>query len=142
MIEINDNIWNYYNKGYFIGVNTNGDVNREGRCVMGRGLALQVAKRIPKIPFKLGELITKYGNNVYILQDRIISIPVKHHWHEKADINLIIKSMKQLIDLMVTHNINSIFLTRPGCGNGGLKWEDVKPVIEPLLDSKFTIVNI
>lgn len=81
---------------------------------------------------------------------RVITFPVKPimgangkpGWSVKAEIGLIETSCKQLIELLdKTPWISKVIMPRPGCGNGGLKWEDVKPVIEPLLDDRFTVVT-
>ena len=40
MKEVKGDIWNFYNKGYWIVIPTNGTVKRNGEAVMGRGVAL------------------------------------------------------------------------------------------------------
>lgn len=34
-----------------------------------------------------------------------------------------------------------LILPRPGCGNGRLRWEDVRKILEPILDDRFTVVR-
>jgi O-acetyl-ADP-ribose deacetylase (regulator of RNase III) len=82
------------------------------------------------------------GNQVHWLNEKIVSFPVKHQWFdEKADIFLIRRSAKQLVDLANMTNWQTIAMPRPGCGNGGLDWEDVKPVIESILDDRFVVIQ-
>jgi hypothetical protein len=73
---------------------------------------------------------------------RIVSFPVKHRWQDAADLELIKRSALELVEL-VDRNAwaRKIKLPRPGCGNGRLRWSDVKPVLEPLLDDRFVVVH-
>jgi len=41
MKEVIGNIWNYYNKGNWIVITTNGTIKKNGEAVMGRGVALE-----------------------------------------------------------------------------------------------------
>ena len=145
MKEVKGNIWNYYDKGEWIVITTNGTIKKNGACVMGRGVAKEACNRLKKLDMVLGAAIQVFSNQLFVLGDflngsKIISFPVKHNWYEKADLQLIEKSAKQLA--FVNNNLHlNIYIVRPGCGNGQLKWEDVKPILEKHLDDKFVIVN-
>ena len=145
--EIEGNIWDYYNKGNWIVITTNGTVKKDGTCVMGRGVALQAKRKYDWLPDELGRRIKNYGNKVYFFtESRLITLPVKHNWWEKADINLIESSLLDLVRLIEWCKEYSpikvpIYMVRPGCSNGRLDWKDVKPVLEKYLDDRFIIVN-
>jgi len=144
--EVSGNIWSYHGKGYRIVVTTNGTIKGDGSCVMGRGIALQARKKFPYLPQELGSLIEDWGNRVHRLdQYRLISFPVKHNWWEKADLELIEESTKQLkvaTGFASGLQSESIYMVRPGCRNGGLDWKDVKPILEKYLDDRFVVVQI
>lgn len=140
MDELHGNIWHYHDRGDFIAITTNGDVNARGECVMGRGVALQAKMRYRKLPRIVGEDLRRWGNHVRNYQQyRLFTFPVKHHWHEKADLDLIVRSCVELSESSFGIHV---YLTRPGCGNGGLDWKVVKPAIDGLLDDRFTIVDL
>ncbi len=148
MKEITGDLWDFHNAGFPIVITTNGAINSRGECVMGRGVASQAKNRYPTLPLLLGNKIRAGGNNVYFFNDaltKIFSFPVKHHWAETADPELIIRSATQLMEWVdslaeMTTVTPNIYLPRPGCGNGGLKWENVKPLLK-CLDDRFTIVE-
>ena len=123
-------------------ITTNGIVRKDGACVMGRGVALQAAQRFPDLPFVLGAAIEVDGNHVHAFRDfRVFSFPVKQHWIEPADPDLIQQSARQLWYAFWKMHLDKVYLVRPGCGNGQLKWEDVKPLIAPILDDRFIVVE-
>lgn len=110
---------------------------------MGRGCALEAAKRYPDLPKILGEKIKQNGNIVQPLKwdSRwiIYAFPVKHNWWEIADLELIEQSCKQLSELT---RRRTYLLPRPGCGNGKLDWEtQVKPICAKYLRSNIIIVS-
>ena len=127
-------------------VTTNGFIKNNGECVMGAGIAKTVKRLFPILPKKLGTLLKKYGNKVFILHKyedgSILTFPVKHNWWEDADIELIKTSCKELMRILDKNtHIKKVLLPRPGCGNGKLKWVNVKPIIEPLLDDRVYVAN-
>ena len=143
MREVAGNIWDYHAKGHWIVITTNGTVRKDGACVMSRGVAKQAAQKFPKLPYELGTAIKEMGNVVHHWgQQGLILFPVKHNWWEKADLVLIEQSVQQLVDLFeqMTDYPTPIYLVRPGCGNGGLDWSVVKPVLEKYLDDRFVVV--
>lgn len=127
-------------------VTTNGVVKANGRAVMGRGVALQAAKHFPNLSYRLGQKIEKDGNHVYVFEfedvERIVvTFPVKVHWREPAKLELIERSTAELVEIAGNYGWQKVVLPRPGCGNGKLEWEEVRAVIEPLLDDRFTVVD-
>lgn len=142
MREAYGNIWDYHDRGEWICITTNGDVRKDGCAVMGRGVALQAKNRFPKLPYLLGQRIYRLGNHVWLFETmKLLSFPVKYHWADRADLNLIRRSSKELIALMNKRGPARVILPRPGCGNGGLDWHDVRDVIFELLDHRVTVIT-
>ena len=145
MKETTGDIWDFHKQGKWIVITTNGTVKNNGEAVMGRGLALQAAKKFPGLALRLGKVIKQTGN--YLHHDGstgLIFFPVKHNWWERADMVLIEESTKELLDLFNNHITDypfPIYLVRPGCGNGKLNWKDVKPILEKYLDDRFVVIN-
>ena len=89
-----------------------------------------------------------YGNHVYTLKNIIrdknnfilISFPTKDHFKDRSDINLIIQSSYELVELINNLDIKKCYLPPVGCGAGGLNWNDVKSELEKILDNRFIIV--
>lgn len=141
MVEVKGNLWTY--PADIRVITTNGTVKKNGECVMGRGCALEAKKKYPAIPILLGRHIKENGNHVGFIfgsAEGIYSFPVKHNWYDKADINLIKSSALELVFLLPNKELR-VVMPRPGCGNGGLKWEDVKPILEPILDDRFHVIT-
>lgn len=144
MIEIKGNIWDFYKKDpeAYICITTNGFVKNNGECVMGAGVAKEAKEKFPEFPKLLGTTIRSLKNNVLMFEGyRILTFPTKHNWFENSDPTLIKKSAEQLMKYINEFKIPRVYLPRPGCGNGKLKWKDVKPVIENILDDRVLIVS-
>jgi hypothetical protein len=144
MKEQRGNLWELA-KNKVLCITTNGTVKTNGECVMGRGIALQAKQRYPGIAKAVGDSIRNNGNIVRLIavtrDYKLVTFPVKHNWYEKADIDLIAKSCKELVALADRYNMTEIFLPRPGCGNGKLNYADVKPILEQYLDDRFIVVT-
>ena len=126
-------------------ITTNGAVRKDGQAVTGRGVALQAKERWPIVASRLGAHLRVHGNVPSILsvhEGPLISLPVKHHWRERADLSLIRLSLQLLVKLVDDFGLQRVVLPRPGCGNGGLSWPDVKPLLEAQLDDRFTVVEL
>lgn len=139
MKEVQGDAWKLKSEYTYLVITTNGFVKSSGAAVMGRGIALQAKNKYSGIEYLLGQMITDSGNIVQKILPDIISFPVKHNWWEKADIELIKSSCIQLLELIGENE--TVLLPKPGCGNGGLRWEDVKIEVEKILDDRFTIIS-
>lgn len=113
---------------------------------MGRGCALEAAQKWPILPKSLGHFIKARGNRVVIITEiedgkPLVVFPVKHEWREKADGGLIQQSAYDLEKLATYLQWKVVVLPRPGCGNGGLRWESVKQILDPILDDRFHVIT-
>src|SRR5579859_3690990 len=101
MKEITGNLWMSHATGQLIAITTNGDVNSQGRAVMGRGVAKQAATRYPYFPIEVANHIKQRGNHVHLFpQLSLVTYPVKHHWNEIADLDLIVRGARELVELL------------------------------------------
>jgi hypothetical protein len=122
-------------------ITTNGCVNNRGEAIMGRGCALEAKQRFPELPRRMGELLNLHGNRVMRLGHDLASFPTKHHWRDKSDLALIRQSAEQIAILADKFGYLHVLIPRPGCNNGRLTWEEVRPVIAPFLNHRFTIIT-
>ena len=138
-------IWDYHKQGYWLAYTTNGVIRTDGTLVMGAGIAAEVATKFPEVPLRLGNTVRCLGNYVHPdFYRRIVSFPVKNHYKDPARIDLIARSARQLRDLVNDSRmleLGNVALVKPGCGVGGLTWEEVEPVLDKFFDDRFIIVD-
>jgi hypothetical protein len=107
-------------------------VKKDGRAVMGRGLALQASQKFKDLDRWLGSQLEAWGNHVFFFPEyRLITFPVKRTWDEQARLDLITQSCEELAKGMTTVALRPFPVISPkvGCGNGRLRWEEVGPVV-------------
>lgn len=108
--------------------------------VMGKGIALQFKKKWPANykayaaackagQVKLGEMFI-YDLGALATPRFIVNFPTKGHWRSASKLEDIRLGLSDLIEQIQQLDIRSIAMPPLGCGNGGLLWEDVRPVIE------------
>jgi hypothetical protein len=149
MIEVTGDLWEFSDDGEWVAVTTNGTINQKGECVMGRGTARDAKIRFKGIALSLGKLIAGYGNHVYLFPDfKLITFPVKRHWSEAADPKIITRSVGEIkwrveafnmIGSNQNQKIETVYMPRPGCANGGLVWENVRPLLIDLPDTYIVV---
>jgi O-acetyl-ADP-ribose deacetylase (regulator of RNase III) len=108
--------------------------------VMGKGIALQFRNRWPE-NFRAYEAACKakqvrpgrmfvFDSGGLVKPNFIINFPTKDHWRGKSHIEFIREGLADLVAQVRRLGIRSISIPPLGCGNGGLNWADVKPLIE------------
>lgn len=114
--------------------------------VMGKGVALEFKRRWPdnyKAYKKTCDLKLLRPGSMLVF-DRgalfegeapryIINFPTKDHWRSKSKLDYISMGLDSLVEDVLELGIASIAMPPLGCGNGGLDWQDVKPLIETKL---------
>jgi len=108
--------------------------------VMGKGIALQFRRKWPA-NYKAYEEACKrnevvpckmfvFDNGGLVEPKYIINFPTKRHWRQPSRLSDIKCGLEDLITQIKTLKIKSIAIPPLGCGNGGLDWAEVKPLIE------------
>lgn len=119
-------------------------------CVgaMGKGLALAVKQRWPETyaEYKIacdhrqlrpgGILIT------WQTKPAIIHVATKDHWRSPSQLEWIRLGVAALRAAVLTHGFRSLAIPALGCGNGGLSWAVVKPLIEEAFITMPTDVRV
>lgn len=146
MKEVFGDVWKY--PADIICIPTNGDVDRFGSNVMGKGIALEAKKRSPGIEKTIGWLLkVEEGNFLFQIGDpnspgqHYCTFPTKNHWKSRSSLELIRHSARELRDFAKMYPDKIFVLPRPGCGNGQLDWKDVKPLLLDLPDNVHVITN-
>jgi O-acetyl-ADP-ribose deacetylase (regulator of RNase III) len=110
---------------------------------MGKGIALQFKHKWPD-NFRAYEracmqkLIEPGRMFVYdagglVKPHYIINFPTKKHWREKSKVTYIETGLRDLVRQILLLKIRSVAIPPLGCGNGGLDWSDVRPLITAAL---------
>jgi len=111
--------------------------------VMGKGIALQFREHFNE-NFKIyqkacKEGTIKIGKNLLTLTGQltgpkyIINFPTKIDWRQNTKLEYILLGLDDLVRIIKEKNIRSIAIPPLGCGNGGLDWAIVKPIMEEKL---------
>lgn len=121
-------------------------VNCEG--VMGKGIALQFKNKWPsnfdhyadacKAGLVRPGIMFVHDTGGLVKPNFIINFPTKDTWRAKSRVEFIRDGLVDLVEQIKKLGIRSIAIPPLGCGNGGLDWNVVRPIIEkafaPLAD--------
>ena len=118
--------------------------------VMGKGIAIQFKERFP-MNFKIYANACKKGDmqvgkmlvvkeNTLDGEKLIINFPTKKEWFRMSQYSYIEDGLKDLVNVIEEYNIKSIAIPPLGCGNGGLKWEKVKPLMDKYLSKLNNVI--
>jgi O-acetyl-ADP-ribose deacetylase (regulator of RNase III) len=109
-------------------------VNRVG--IMGKGVALEFKKRFPanfddyvarceRKSVRMGE--------PYPFEDRsgrlIVNFPTKDHWRSPTKLSDVEKGLDHFVRHHEEWGVRSVAFPPLGCGNGGLEWSEVGPLM-------------
>jgi hypothetical protein len=142
MIDITGDLWDYHQQGYVVAITTGGLLEKDGTCAMPRGCARQAKDRFSGLSWTLGQQVFTHGNHVFDLGRRIVSFPVEESPFAAPDIRLIEQSCRELVDLADYKGWRKIVVPRPGCGGGGLDWNEVRPLLQKYFDDRFLVISM
>lgn len=104
--------------------------------IMGKGIAQEFKKRYPEIfdqykkECEKGEIvpgIPRFYNNLF--NHSVINFPTKKHWKSPSLLKDIEKGLDVFLEKYKEWGVESIAFPPLGCGNGGLSWDIVGPLM-------------
>ncbi len=110
--------------------------------IMGKGIALSFKE---KYPYMYKEYVDMCKNHQvkpgipFLYQDltgvSILNFPTKDHWKSPSKLSYIISGLSWFSENYALLGITSIAFPPLGCGNGGLSWKTVGPIMYEQLNS-------
>src|SRR6185369_10095183 len=110
--------------------------------VMGKGIALEFKKRYPAM---FEDYAARCRRNEvqlgkpYVFRDlggtMIVNFPTKDHWRSPSRLKDIEDGLEYFARYATDWGITSVAFPPLGCGNGGLAWSDVEPLMHRKLGS-------
>lgn len=112
--------------------------------IMGKGIALMFKEMFPKNfeayaracaadEVRIGKMFVTESAELFG-PHWIINFPTKTHWRVKTKLEWVEQGLQDLVYVIRQKGIRSIAIPPLGCGNGGLDWHDVKPLIATALE--------
>lgn len=144
MKEIIGDFWKEAEKGYdAIVCTTNGIVRPNGRLVMGAGIAKAFRDKFENLDLEWGNRLTAmyeddphFWPKLMVTENRwnilpkvkyLVAFPTKFDWKNPSSEELISASLDSLSVVISSFDWDSVLMTRPGCGCGGLIWDGKLP---------------
>jgi len=115
--------------------------------VMGKGVALEFRKRFPAM-FEDYVARCDHGDvrlgEPYLYRDpsgiRIVNFPTKNHWRSPSRLADIAHGLDYFLAHAAEWGVRSVAFPPLGCGNGGLEWSEVGPLLyAKLRDADFDV---
>jgi len=111
---------------------------------MGKGIALQFKQAFPHNfnvykqacmngQLTIGKILTVKDSELLMGERLIINFPTKQHWKMPSRYEYVESGLIALVAYLNENPVGSLAMPALGCGNGGLEWYRVKPLIERYL---------
>lgn len=131
-------------------VTTNGIVRKDGKAVMGAGIAKYCRDTFIGCDETLARKLKAGGNHVYSLglwhkPDKsgafmLFSFPTKNDWKDNSSLELIRQSCREMVDMVKDEKLTCVYMPCPGCSNGRLDyWKDVRLILLEELNDRFVV---
>ena len=103
---------------------------------LGKGLALQFKRAYPGLdaPYRRACFTGVFSRDGFFVyeagkDDKVLCLPTKRHWRDKSQLKWIDQALMRLAQDWDKHGITSLAMPAIGCGEGGLDWDNVHPLI-------------
>ena len=107
--------------------------------IMGKGIALMFKDKFPANfaayaqacdheEVRIGKMLVTENKQLFGPK-WIINFPTKTHWRVRTKIEWIEDGLEDLVRVLKEKNVHSVAVPPLGCGNGGLDWATIQPLI-------------
>ena len=112
--------------------------------VMGKGIALEFKHAYPQNfrAYKRACDAHQVRPGMMFVFDNCTGETTERHWRNPSRIGDIVGGLEDLREWIERLRLRSLAMPPLGCGNGGLSWSDVRPLIEERLATLGSDVNI
>jgi len=136
----------HYTRGNLLEADVEALVNTVNTVgVMGKGVALMFKEAFPdnfqayaeacnQGEVAVGRMFVT-ERDVLIGPRWIINFPTKQHWRSRTRMEWVEAGLADLVRVIQEKGIRSVAVPPLGCGNGGLRWDAVRPRIEAALNN-------
>lgn len=107
--------------------------------IMGKGLAQAFKEREPSM-FAAYKKICEQGllepGKLWLWRGAdswTLNFPTKQHWRNPSKIEWVEAGLQKFVSAYESQGIKEASFPRLGCGNGGLEWDEVRPLMEHYL---------
>ena len=107
--------------------------------IMGKGLASAFKSKYPDM-FKAYKKLCDEGRLdigqlwLWKAADQwVLNFPTKKQWRQPSKLTYVEAGLNKFVAQFEQRGIRKIAFPRLGCGNGGLEWDDVRPLMERYL---------
>ncbi|MGH9156127.1 MAG: type II toxin-antitoxin system antitoxin DNA ADP-ribosyl glycohydrolase DarG [Acidimicrobiales bacterium] len=109
--------------------------------VMGKGIALQFKRAFPENykaykaacdqgKVQIGQMFIWDAGELVPAKPRfVINFPTKVHWRSRSTLAVIRTGLEDLVRQVRDLPVKSLAVPPLGCGHGGLRWDEVRPLI-------------
>jgi O-acetyl-ADP-ribose deacetylase (regulator of RNase III) len=109
--------------------------------VMGKGLSLEYKNKFPEMfsDYRIKCKVKKLTTRTPYIWDigkskKIFVLASRNNWSDKVNLIDVAHSFLYLANNYKKLGIKSIAIPAIGCGSGGVKWEDLKKVIDKIFE--------
>lgn len=104
--------------------------------IMGKGIAAEFRKRYPEMFEEYREICARgelKPGGIWLWHGpdhNVLNFATKDHWRNPSKLEWIVRGLRTFQNEYAHLGITEISFPRLGCGNGGLDWEEVRPIME------------
>ncbi|WP_081008648.1 macro domain-containing protein [Xanthomonas arboricola] len=107
--------------------------------VMGKGLAAEYRRLYPEMFERYREICSNQLLEIGKLwlwkgpTQWVLNFPTKTHWRQPSKIAYVEAGLKKFSQTFEERGVTEVAFPRLGCGNGGLDWDEIRPMMEKYL---------